>query len=423
MVLSKARVGFLTGLREIPGAMAVANDKGETLGYICVGFIIADLNNKIRAILPSDYIDYTVLDKKFSIVLQSDSSHLDTESTFFRDVLDETNVLFSNDGFFEKPVSVKDISYSHFKKIRQFHMTVLVGENRAKFYASVFKYAFVPAGLFFILCLFLFTSYNLFREYFFQNLRKADKERGNFLNHIAHFMKQPLEEVILTSEILNRFHKGDIDLGITEGRQAVLIDKIHSAALNLDTFVQTDETKAAFDINKTIEECILIQFQSAVLKKLKITKNLSRNLPPFYANHLRFQQIVVGLLALSFEYCRERSRVVIETSLKIEGEQTSLILSALDDGLFLDEEHLRRLGEIFKKSGPKTFTDPLGVNFPILEKLVHLESGSIHLEPGPNSKWKKIVISLPLCSDKVQTQKDEILETNLIPFKKGVVDS
>ena len=416
-VLSKVRISPITGLREIPAALCVTNSKGRILGYLCVGFSLADLNSKIRSVLPADYVNYVVLDKNLSIIVQSEPHILDMDSTFFHDNLFESNLQFSTEGFLDREIKSKNVKYTYFRKIKPFHMSVLVGEDQNKFILTVLKKSAVPMASFTFLCAFLFFAYMFSRERFFSKLKNAEKTRTLFLSEVASCMKEPLDEIILTSEILNRYHQGDFDLGITESRQASLVERIHMSALNLDTFTQINDVCVTFDVNQIVNECILMQFQNSFLKKIKIARHFSNNLPLFYANLLRFKQIIVGGLAISYEYCHKKSSVVIETSLKIETNKTFLIVSLIDDGLPLDENTLRRLTGLSKS--PRSFCDPLASNFDNLEKLVHLEDGTVHLEPIPQNRGKKIVICLPFYSDKNTAAHDDAEPSNLISFERN----
>lgn len=392
--LSRTTLSLTSGLREIPGVMGITDDKGVYLGGLSVGFGLAEINNKIQTALRNTQMSYIILDENLRIVLQSPGNAIDPDSSYYKDLLDDISVFSGQEGAFENRVGYKNIQYSYYKKVRNYPFYILTGFDQRVLYKE-FQLLVLPRIIELLalgaLCSILVY---LFRRNMLSVARTSERTKANLIRQMKDEKEESLQQIIVFADILHKCARKEIDVTLPPARQLELIENIYKSAISLDSSKRDNLNLAYLNVNSLIYECISVQLQAAFIRNIRIKSTLCSNLPPFLADELRFKQVILGLISLSFEYSPKGGVIKISTSLKIENNQAYLIVTLEDNGFAFDEKDIRRISERFENDGSGAFDDATRLDFPVIEKFIKLHQGSFHLEPkGPVGK--NIIVTLP----------------------------
>lgn len=392
--LSRTTLSLTSGLREIPGVMGITDNKGAYLGGLSVGFGLAEVNNKIQTALRNTQISYIILDENLRIVLQSSGNAIDPDSSYYKDLLDDSSIFSGQEGALENQIGYKNIQYSYYKKVRNYPFYILTGFDQTVLYKELQLLVFpriielIALG---ILCSLLVY---FFRHNLLSVARTSERTKANLLRQIKNEKEESLQQIIVFSDILYKCARKEIDVTLPPARQVELIENIYKSAINLDSSKREDLNLTYLNVNSLIYECISVQLQAAFVRNIRIKSNLCPSLPPFLADELRFKQVILGLISLSFEYSPKGGMIKISTSLKIENDQAYLIVTLEDNGFAFDEKDIRRISERFENEGSRAFDDITRLDFPVIEKFIKLHQGSFRLEPK-GSVGKNIIVTLP----------------------------
>lgn len=415
----------LSGLREIPGVMGITDDKGGYLGGLNVGFGLAELNNKIQTALRNTQISYIILDENLRIVLQSSGNAIDPDSSYYKDLLDDVSIFSGQEGAVANQIGYKNIQYSYYKKVRNYPFYILTGFDQRVLYKEFQLLVFPRIIELIALGILCSVLVYLFRRNMLSVARTSERTKANLLRQMKNEKEESLQQIIVFADILYKCARKEIDVTLPPARQLELIENIYKSAINLDSSKRDNLNLAYLNINSLIYECISVQLQAAFVRNIRIKSNLCSNLPPFLADELRFKQVILGLISLSFEYSPKGGVIKISTSLKIENDQSYLIVTLEDNGFAFDEKDIRRISERFETEGSRAFDDVTRLDFPVIEKFIKLHQGSFHLEPK-GSVGKNIIVTLPFrdkSKEKTLYELNRLSVNNICKFTRIEKDS
>lgn len=400
-----------TGFRIIPGGISVVGNKGERLGIICASLKLSDLNYSLQKKLKTaNFVDptvgYVVLDKNLHIVLKSPNSKIDIESSYYRDTLGSSSVFLSDDGTLPETTTYKDITYTYYKKINNFPYYVLVGVDKTSTFFCFLRESYplililVAAG---IGCIALIR---LNRRRMLSEAEKSERAKLKFINQIKEKTRETLDLVLAYTDILGKSFRDEIDINFSLNKKTEILDEIHRNIINVSNLDASDINCSSVDVNDIIHECVLIQWQSSLIRRTRIKTLLYPCIPPLRADKLRLMQVIVGFLSLSLEYSPKKSLIKIYTALKSIDHQTYLEIIIEDNGFPLDETAIHHIHEKLTRSTG----EGMHCTLTVLKKIIKMHEGTLEVE----SQWnegKKIIITLPY-REQVETTDNFLEEHN-----------
>jgi len=371
--LSPPTVGNTSGMWVIPTGMGVSDSTNKYLGALNVAFNVAELNSKIEQSLVDKSGSFLVLDENFRIVLQSTDNAINPKSSYYYDLLHDSNyLLIKSQGSLIKPIYYKDISYFQYIKMTKYPYIILTGFKKSVFIRE-FQSLIIPRIIEFIAmgcfcsCLLYFS-----RRKFLNLLSFSNQIKESFFHRVNLELYASLRYIINSSNILLRGLKNEIEIGMNKEEQIILISQIYDEAVKLNTLTIDVLDLSYINVNKAIVESITINTQTALIKNIKVKCSLASHLPPLYGDELRFRQIISGLLNLSLEYNPQKSTITLfSVSRKIKNK-TFLIIKIEDNGFSLNIEDIRRISNNAnnKKEGNRIHLD-----FSSIEKIIKLYYG------------------------------------------------
>lgn len=208
---------------------------------------------------------------------------------------------------------------------------------------------------------------------------------GELTSSIAHELKQPLTAMLCNIEAAELFLKQeppsldelrDILADIrTENRRAAEV------ILSLRSLMQKHVVqREPLEINPLAEDVLRLVKEDSTARKIKITAELSQNLPAVHGNRVQLQQVVLNLIMNAMDALDqqppERRRLTLVSKLATDGGVEVLVS---DSGPGVGVDDLPRLFQPFfttKNAG-------LGIGLSVAEKIVSAHRGRIWAENRP----------------------------------------
>lgn len=412
---SQVVIGATIGIRKIPGGVGVTNFEGNHLGVLCAGITLVDLNHRVQQNLItanfSEALSYVVLDQDSHIILKSSDNKIDVESSYYKDSLENGRPFLSDDGVLTDPITYKGITYSNYKKVKNYPYYILTGVNYDNISIWHFKsFLLTVLGLLLISGIFilLFLSQRkkaAMSAELFQNVKLK------FLSQTKKEMLKSLDSILVYSEVLIKNLKQEKDVGINEERQLGFLKKISEATVHVVNQTTSDLDYSLINVNSVIKECILIQSQKSKLQNVKIETHLYPKPPRLYVDALRFKQIILGVISISLD-CSLKKRGFIKISTVLKSSKGGKFLEIIfeDNGFPLEKEEIHHFHNQFED---EINADGVTFNIKTLEKLIKLHNGYIQIESRDRGKRFTVVFPYKTPDPKSVSKKKKNFEENL----------
>jgi CheY-like chemotaxis protein/nitrogen-specific signal transduction histidine kinase len=251
------------------------------------------------------------------------------------------------------------------------------------------------------------------REAAEQEARNASRAKGEFLSHMSHEIRSPLNAVIGMINIAS-----DADETQTIKRYlekagsaskyvlGVINDILDMSKIEAGKF---ELSYGEFDIEKMLVDIINVTNVRAEEKHQNFAVNLDTNVPPFLiGDELRLSQVITNLLTNAIKFTPENGKIVlhIEKAADSDGEIT-LKTKVEDNGIGITEEQQKRLFSSYGQADSgisKTFGGT-GLGLVISKQIVELMQGRIWIESEIDKGSKFIfTVKVKKGSEKVKTR-------------------
>jgi len=154
------------------------------------------------------------------------------------------------------------------------------------------------------------------------------------------------------------------------------------------------QKQPGIEINKLLEEALLLTFKQIGGEKIGIHKQLAKELPIITADNNLIKQAVVNVMQNAIESMAEDGILTIKSWLNVD--LSMLVIAINDTGAGVTSEILPRVFEPFYT----TKTDRMGLGLPIANRIIAEHGGFINISPGETS-GTKVHIYLPIIDDRM----------------------
>lgn len=383
--VSPPDIGIPSGLWVIPAGVGIADSEKNTfLGMLVVGISVAAITSKIIELAQADQISFIVLDNNANVILQTADNEIDLNSPFHKKIIQELAAM-PNKGFLKESLLHNQINYHAYTKMNNLPYIVLVGRHSAvfkrDFYALVLPRILEFSGMAIFCLLLLF----LFRKHLIHFSRLSYKARENFLHTFN-------EDFFILSEIILRRLKIFLKSS-NNSLQLGIIERIYNDIIQLKQLSTSKINIIPMDVNKALEESILVISQLIFSQNKKIVYEFQDNIPTFDTDELRFKQIVLSLLSIALEGTKDGCEILIRTYVETTGHNKQLIIQIMDNGFGLSSFEIKRLRDSHHFPPPQHFN---GTELDIQEIIRLVEAfGGKFQEFSAINKGLDIQLSLP----------------------------
>lgn len=149
------------------------------------------------------------------------------------------------------------------------------------------------------------------------------------------------------------------------------------------------------DINKVLEEALLLTFKELGGEKVAIRKQLAKALPTICADRNLLQQAMVNIMQNAMEAMPGEGVLTVKSWLN--AEINMLVIAINDTGAGVVPEMLPRIFEPFYT----TKLDRMGLGLPVAHRVITEHGGFINISAGEHG-GTKVHVYIPLFDDKVR---------------------
>jgi len=231
--------------------------------------------------------------------------------------------------------------------------------------------------------------------------QKASRAKGEFLSHMSHEIRSPLNAIIGMINIAT--HTDDIQ------KIKHCLDKADSASRLLMGLIndildmskieanKLELSNSEFNFEKMIAGIINVISIRAGEKHQDIIVNVNANVPPFIvSDDLRLSQVITNLLTNAIKFTPEDGKIMLNAEKldETDGEIT-LRIEVVDSGIGISEEQQKRLFTSYNQADSsitKNFGGT-GLGLAISKRIVELMQGTIWIESELN-KGSKFIFTI-----------------------------
>jgi len=218
---------------------------------------------------------------------------------------------------------------------------------------------------------------------------------GGLSAEVAHEIRNPMNVINMLIHSMEQ----DMEAGDPKRRDVEIIRRKVAQADQmvtqlLDITRSRDPVIEPVDINRLLEELLLLMRHRFSLKNIRVLSRLSQGLPALQGDRLRLEQAFLNLIFNATEAMPEGGRLTIATQLseaRNPDQGPRLTVSVRDSGIGITQEQQKRLFEPFFTLRPMG----VGLGLSVVQRVVKDHQGSIRVKSRPG-KGSLFLVEFPL---------------------------
>jgi len=217
---------------------------------------------------------------------------------------------------------------------------------------------------------------------------------GNLTAGIAHELNNPLNNIILTSEMMKSGYKELSDEECEDMINDLVVqgERAQQVVKNLLDFARESETKTEYlRVDKLISETIQLVKNQTKLSKVKLIENIKPNLPPIYGDRKLLIQVLLNLFINAIDAMPDGGDLTISVT---EDKKTGfLAVQVSDTGVGIPEHLLKSIFNPFFTT--KTVGRGTGLGLSVSRGIIEKHGGHIDVE-SKVGQGSTFIVYLPI---------------------------
>jgi two-component system sensor histidine kinase AtoS len=221
---------------------------------------------------------------------------------------------------------------------------------------------------------------------------------GELAAGVAHHVRTPLTTISGYLQVmLNRLE--DDEYTVRRDVLETLLDEvsyINNVVKELILFAKPPiEKEPGVDINRILEEALLLTFKDLGSEKIEIDKRLAQNLQTINADRNLMKQALVNIMQNAIESMPEEGILTVRSWL--HSDSNMLVIEIGDTGDGVAPQILSRVFEPFYT----TKLDRMGIGLPIAHRIITEHGGFININ-SDESNGTKVHVYLPIMDERMR---------------------
>ena len=223
---------------------------------------------------------------------------------------------------------------------------------------------------------------------------------GNLTAGVAHELNNPLNNIILTSEMLKEDYKTFSDEEIADMLNDLVIqgERARQVVKNLLDFARESETHAEyFHIDELIDKAVRLVKNQIKLSKVKLVADVGKNFPPIYGDQKLLIQVFLNLFINAVDAMPEGGTLTV--GVEEEKKTGFLAVHVTDTGAGIPEHLVNSIFSPFFTTKPTGGGTGLGLS--VSKGIIEKHGGSIEVESriGQGSTFNVYLPIIPIPAD------------------------
>jgi PAS domain S-box-containing protein len=234
---------------------------------------------------------------------------------------------------------------------------------------------------------------------------------GELVAGVAHSINNPLMASNTMLHVIREDLQRNNVKALKENRLTILMEcnrRIEAIVKHLKDFSRQSEGQfAVTDVNKTIENALLISGQHLLNRNIRIKKTLSPALPPVWGDTNQLEEVIMELVANARDAMEEQSgekNLTLSTSAHSSNGKTSVVVEIEDTGKGIPEEIRGKIFEPFFSTKEKGKGTGLGLS--ICYGIIEEHGGRMDVDSVPGDRTVFRII-LPAMDDRESAEKPD----------------
>ncbi len=188
-------------------------------------------------------------------------------------------------------------------------------------------------------------------------LKRVSELKSNFLSIASHELKTPLTSIKGYSEIIIENMKDHLDGGLFRMIESIsrAADRLHRVINNMLDVTRIEKKRLRLhpeplDLAKTAQDCIEDLAQFSAQRSITFKPRFQENLPEFYGDKMRIQQVFTNLFSNALKYSPDNT----EVDVVIRRENESFHIIVKDYGIGIDQNEQDKIFDAFYEIGKAT---------------------------------------------------------------------
>jgi signal transduction histidine kinase len=230
-----------------------------------------------------------------------------------------------------------------------------------------------------------------------EQLKKAEKEKDNFMATVAHELRSPLS-VIYYANSLNRMTASEqpSDQNDVIDRQVKHLNLLVEDLLDVSRVARGKIRLSRMHVDAaTIVEGAVEKARPLIdshQHSLKV--DISPEPMPLFVDPPRIEQVITNLLINAAKYTPEGGEITV----RAEAGGDSAVLSVCDNGVGISAEMLPRVFDLFVQADDGHGRDEggLGIGLALARKIAEMHGGSVRAKSAGANRGSEFTVTVPL---------------------------
>ena len=267
------------------------------------------------------------------------------------------------------------------------------------------------------------------RQQAIEKLKAEDIRKNEFLAMLAHELRNPLAPISAGAELLKiarideeRIRQTSEIISRQVSHMTNLIDDLLDVSRVTRGLAQLDNS--ALDMRHVVADAVEQANPVIQSRHHHLALHMPPHMPKVFGDEMRLVQVVVNLLNNAAKYTPEGGNI----SLKIEVQETELVLEVQDSGIGMAPELVNQVFDLFTQAERTSdrASGGLGLGLALVRSLVELHGGSVYAASEGTSKGSRFTVVLPRMHEKpmdaVQSERRPDAQSQPKPLKILIVD-
>jgi signal transduction histidine kinase/ActR/RegA family two-component response regulator len=235
-------------------------------------------------------------------------------------------------------------------------------------------------------------------------LRRLDELKSEFLAMVSHELRTPLTAIIGYSRLLMRQVHGRLTPKQLEHQEAIFrgaqrLSDLINDLLDVSRLEagRIELTPRPTDVAQIVEQAAAVVAVAAQARQIRITSDLSPDLPAASADPARLQQILVNLIGNAVKFSAP------DGSVRVTGGRyrDQIWIAVEDGGVGIAKEELARIWDPFYQveAPMRRRHGGSGLGLAIVRRLVELHGGVVRAESEGENRGSRFSFTLPVAAE------------------------
>lgn len=218
----------------------------------------------------------------------------------------------------------------------------------------------------------------------------ADRTKSEFLAHMSHELRSPLNAMVGFAEIMNQKVFGPV----RPERYAQYIEDIHNAGTHMLAVIndmldlskaeagKLEVRDAELDLAEVARICVRLVRERAARAGLSVEVRMPDGLPPLRGDEHLIKQMALNLLTNAVNYTPEGGEVAIDAWMRADG---GLSMRVTDTGVGIPADEIPKILEAYGQAGTarERRVEGTGLGLPLVKAMIELHGGALEVESEP----------------------------------------